>query len=338
MAFKRNLRVLYAILATFNLAAWGAAIACFHRSPFLLGTAFLAYSLGLRHAVDADHIAAIDNTTRKLMQEGKRPVSIGLMFSLGHSTIVIVGSLLIAETAAAMQHRVASVRTFASLIGTTVSIAFLFFIAAANASSLGSSWRSFRRLKRGESCQKNDLDLLVAGRGLLSRMILPAFRLIRTSWHMYPLGILFGLGFDTATEVGLLNISATSSSQGLSLWSVLLFPILFAAAMSTVDSADNILMLNVYDWALDNPMRRIYYNIIITAMSVVAAVGIGGIEVLGLAREHLNLTGRLWNTVAMLNNNLGLVGLLLIGIFAAAWGLSVIVTRTGLIPEPEREI
>src|ERR1700761_9202266 len=251
----------YGILLIFNLVVWLWAILVFHPYPLLLGTALLAYSLGLRHAVDADHIAAIDNTTRKLMQEGKRPVSVGLMFSLGHSTIVIIGSLLIAETAAAMQHRVESVRTFASLIGTTVSIAFLFFIAAANANSLGSSWRTFRRLKRGETCQKKDLDLLVAGRGLLSRMILPAFRLIRTSWHMYPLGILFGLGFDTATEVGLLNISATSSSKGLSLWMVLLFPILFAAAMSTIDSADNILMLNVYDWALDNPMRRIYYNI-----------------------------------------------------------------------------
>ena len=227
----------------------GWALVAFHHYPVLLGTAFLAYSFGLRHAVDADHIAAIDNVTRKLMQEGKRPVAVGLMFSLGHSTIVVVGSVAIAAAALALQHRIDSVREIGGVIGTLVSSLFLFAIAIVNLIVLCSVYRTFVRVRRGGAYVEEDFDLLLGNRGFLTRLFRPVFAMIRRSWHMYPLGILFGLGFDTATEIGLLGLSAAEASKGLSLWSILVFPVLFAAGMSLIDSTDNILMLGAYGWA-----------------------------------------------------------------------------------------
>jgi len=246
---KTKIIAIYAMLLGFNLAAWAWALVAFHRYPVLLGTAFLAYSFGLRHAVDADHIAAIDNVTRKLMQEGKRPVSVGLMFSLGHSTIVIVGSIAIAATALALQHRIDAVREIGGVVGTLVSSLFLFAIAIVNLIVLTSVYRTFTRVRRGGAYVEEDFDLLLGNRGFLTRLFRPIFKMIRRSWHMYPLGVLFGLGFDTATEIGLLGLSAAEASKGLSLWSVLVFPVLFAAGMSLIDSTDNILMLGAYGWA-----------------------------------------------------------------------------------------
>ncbi len=237
---------IYAILLTFNVAAWLWALVAFRHFPLLLGTAFLAYSFGLRHAVDADHIAAIDNVTRKLMQEGKRPVSVGFLFSLGHSTIVVVGSATIAATALLLQHRVESFRSIGGVIGTLVSTLFLFGIAAANLVVLRSIYAVFTRVRAGGSYVEEDLDLLLADRGFLSRLFRPMFAMITRSWHMYPLGVLFGLGFDTATEIGLLGIFAAEASKGLSIWSIMVFPALFAAGMSLVDTTDNILMLGAY--------------------------------------------------------------------------------------------
>src|SRR6202041_314606 len=215
---------IYSFLLVFNAAAWLWAVLAFRHFPVLVGTAFLAYSFGLRHAVDADHIAAIDNVTRKLMQQRKRPVTVGLMFSLGHSTIVITGSIAIAATALALQHRIDAVRAIGGLIGTSVSAFFLFAIAIVNLLVLQSVYRSFLRVRRGEPYVEEDFDLLLGNRGLLSRVFRPLFNLIRSSWHMYPLGLLFGLGFDTATEIGLLGISAAEASKGLSLSSILVFP------------------------------------------------------------------------------------------------------------------
>jgi high-affinity nickel-transport protein len=191
---------IYGILLMFNLAVWFWALFAFHRYPVLLGTAFLAYSFGLRHAVDADHIAAIDNVTRKLMQEGKRPVAVGLMFSLGHSTIVVLGSITIAATALALHHRMDAARDIGGVIGTLVSTLFLFGIAIVNLYILQSIYRAFVRVRRGEPYVEDDFDLLLDNRGFLGRLFRPMFRMIRSSWHMYPLGVLFGLGFDTATE------------------------------------------------------------------------------------------------------------------------------------------
>jgi nickel/cobalt transporter (NiCoT) family protein len=318
---------LYALLLGFNFAAWCWAFVAFHRFPVLLGTAFLAYSFGLRHAVDADHIAAIDNVTRKLMQQGKRPVAVGLMFSLGHSTIVVLGSIAIAATALALQHRIDAVREIGGVIGTLVSALFLFGIALVNLIVLQSVIRSFMRVRRGEPYVEEDFDLLLGNRGFLSRLFRPLFNLIRSSWHMYPLGILFGLGFDTATEIGLIGISAAEASKGLSLSSILVFPILFAAGMSLIDSTDNVLMLGAYGWAFIKPIRKLYYNITITSVSVVVALAVGGIEALGLLVGQFHLTGRMWDLVGQLNNHFGMLGYGIIALFALSWILSIAIYK-----------
>ncbi|MGC2270467.1 MAG: HoxN/HupN/NixA family nickel/cobalt transporter, partial [Candidatus Sulfotelmatobacter sp.] len=280
---------IYGVLFAFNIGAWAWASIAFHHYPVLLGTALLAYSFGLRHAVDADHIAAIDNVTRKLMQEGKRPVAVGFMFSMGHSTVVLLGSAAIAGAAMALQHRLDAVRSIASVIGSLVSVFFLFAIAIVNLIVLRSIYRAFVGVRRGQPYVEEDFNMLLAGRGFLSRMFRPMFRMISRSWHMYPLGFLFGLGFDTATEIGLLGISAAEAAKGLSFWSILVFPVLFAAGMSLIDTTDNILMLGAYGWAFVKPIRKLYYNITITSVSVAVALVVGGIEALGLLGDHFHL-------------------------------------------------
>jgi high-affinity nickel-transport protein len=315
------------VLALFNLGAWAWALLVFRGFPVLLGTAFLAYSFGLRHAVDADHIAAIDNVTRKLMQEGKRPVAVGFMFSLGHSTIVVLGSILIAGTAMAMQHRFEAVREIGSVIGTLVSAFFLFGIAMVNLVVLRSVYHTFQRVRRGEPYVDEDLICCWAGGDLLARLFRPIFGMIRSSWHMYPLGLLFGLGFDTATEIGLLGISAAEASRGLSMWSILVFPALFAAGMSLIDTTDNILMLGAYGWAFVKPIRKLYYNITITSVSVIVAFVVGGIEALGLLSEQLHPHGGFWTLVDELNGNFGLLGYFIIAVFALSWVVSIAVYR-----------
>src|SRR6516164_9332606 len=211
---------IYGLLAAGNIGAWIWAIIVLPDKPILLGTAFLAYTFGLRHAVDADHIAAIDNVTRKLMQEGKRPIAIGFFFSLGHSTVVIAAAILIAITASSLQQSFPGLIEAGGLVGTSVSVIFLFAIAMINLVVLVGVFRVFRRAKRGEYYGEEEPNVFVVQRGLLSRLFRPLFRLISRSWHMYPLGLLFGLGFDTATEIGLLGISAAEASQGLSIWSI----------------------------------------------------------------------------------------------------------------------
>ena len=324
---KSKIIAIYAMLLAFNLGAWFWALVAFHHYPVLLGTAFLAYSFGLRHAVDADHIAAIDNVTRKLMQQGKRPVSVGLMFSLGHSTVVIVGSIAIAATALALQHRIDAVREIGGVIGTLVSSLFLFGIAIVNLIVLRSVYRIFVRVRRGDTYVEEDFDLLLGNRGFLNRLFRPMFGMIRRSWHMYPLGVLFGLGFDTATEIGLLGLSAAEASKGLSLWSVLVFPVLFAAGMSLIDSTDNILMLGAYGWAYVKPIRKLYYNITITSVSVVVAFAVGGIEALGLLAGHFHPKGMFWNLINTLNGNFGLLGYGIVGLFATSWIVSIAIYK-----------
>ncbi len=320
---QRKVVGIYALLAAFNLAAWLWAIAAFRHFPVLLGTAFLAYSFGLRHAVDADHIAAIDNVTRKLMQERKWPVAVGFFFSLGHSTIVVLGSVAIAGAAVLLQHHVDALRNVGGIVGTLVSSLFLFGVACANLLVLRSIYAAFVRVRRGLPYVEGDLDLLLAGRGFLARLFRPLFAMIRRSWHMYPLGVLFGLGFDTATEIGLLGISAAEASKGLSIWSILVFPVLFAAGMSLIDTTDNILMLGAYGWAFVKPVRKLYYNLTITSVSVVVAFVVGGIEALGLFADQLNMGGSFWETVRRLNDNFGTLGYFIIGLFALSWIFSL---------------
>jgi high-affinity nickel-transport protein len=309
----------YLLLAAFNGAAWLWAFAAFRGFPVLLGTAFLAYSLGLRHAVDADHIAAIDNVTRKLMQEGKRPVAVGLLFSLGHSTVVVIGSAALAAAAILLEHRVTAMRGVGSLVGTLVSSLFLFGIAAANLVVLRQVYAAFGRVRRGLPYVEEDLNALMAGGGIMARIFRPVFAMIRKSWHMYPLGVLFGLGFDTATEIGLLGISASEASKGLPIWSILVFPALFAAGMSLIDTTDNVLMLGAYGWAFVRPIRKLYYNLTITAVSVAVALVVGGLEALGLVANQLGSGGVFWDSVRRLNEHFGVLGYCIVGLFALSW-------------------
>jgi nickel/cobalt transporter (NiCoT) family protein len=318
---------IYSILLVLNAGAWLWAVLAFRHYPLLLGTALLAYSFGLRHAVDADHIAAIDNVTRKLMQEGKRPVAVGFMFSLGHSTIVFLGSAAIAATALALQHRMQAARVIGGVVGTLVSSLFLLGIALVNIVVLRSIYRAFERVRNGAPYVDEDFDLLLASRGFLSRLFRPMFAMIRRSWHMYPLGVLFGLGFDTATEIALLGISAAEASKGLPLWSIMAFPALFAAGMSLVDTTDNILMLGAYGWAFVKPVRKLYYNITITFISVVVALVVGGIEALGLLAGQFRLTGAFWNAVLRLNDSFGTLGYCIVGIFALSWMVSIAIYK-----------
>ncbi len=317
---------IYGLLVAANLAAWAWALLLFHDQPLLLGTALLAYGFGLRHAVDADHIAAIDNVTRKLMQEGKRPVSVGLFFALGHSTVVALAVAGVAAAATLIATHFEQFRHVGGVIGTLVSAFFLFAIAAANLVILRSIWRTFERVKKGGRYDAEDVDLLLAGRGLLARLFRPLFGLIGKSWHMFPLGFLFGLGFDTATEVALLGLSAAQTSH-LSIWSILVFPALFAAAMALVDTTDGVLMLGAYNWAFVKPIRKLYYNLTITLVSAVVAVLIGGVEVLGLLVDRLGLSGWFWDAIGSLNDNLNALGFLIIGVFIAAWLGSVAIYR-----------
>ena len=322
---SRMVAVLLA-LAGANLAAWAWAIAAFHAHPVLLGTALLAYSFGLRHAVDADHIAAIDNVTRKLMQSGSNPGCTGLYFSLGHSTIVILGSAGIAFGAGMIGTHFPELKTAGGLIGTTVSAGFLFAIAIANLFILAGVYRAFQRVKTGGPLEPANLDML-SGSGPLTRIFRPLFRMIRSPWHMYPLGILFGLGFDTATEVGVLAISAAEAAKGLSIWSLLIFPALFTAGMALVDTLDSMLMTRAYGWAFVRPVRKLYYNLTLTAVSVLVALLVGSVEVLGLIAGMLSLKGTFWAGVIALNNQFGAIGYLIIALFAAGWLVSIAVYR-----------
>jgi high-affinity nickel-transport protein len=314
---------IYGILLAFNLGAWLWAGIAFHHYPVLLGTALLAYSFGLRHAVDADHIAAIDNVTRKLMQDGKRPVAVGFMFSLGHSTVVVLGSAAIAGTALVLQHRLEALRNVGAVVGTLVSAFFLFAIAIVNLIVLRSIYQAFIRVRRGEPYVEEDFNLLLGNRGFLARLFRPMFAMISRSWHMYPLGFLFGLGFDTATEIGLLAISAAEASRGLSFGAILVFPVLFAAGMSLIDTTDNILMLGAYGWAFVKPIRKLYYNMTITCVSVIVALIVGGIEALGLLAGHFHFRGSFWDGLAKVNNNFGTLGFFIVGIFAMSWIVSI---------------
>ena len=322
---------IYGILLAFNLGAWLWAGIALRHYPVLLGMALLAYSFGLRHAVDADHIAAIDNVTRKLMQDGKRPVAVGFMFSLGHSTVVVLGAAAIAGAALALQHRLDAVRSIGGIVGTLVSAFFLFAIALVNLIILRSIFQAFVRVRRGEPYVEEDFDLLLGNRGFLARIFRPMFGMISSSWHMYPLGFLFGLGFDTATEIGLLGLSAAEASKGLSLSSVLVFPVLFAAGMSLIDATDNVLMLGAYGWAFVKPIRKLYYNITITGLSVAVALVIGTIELGGLIASELNLSGSFWSWFE--NININLLGFVIVAMFVVTWAAALVIWRYARIEE-----
>jgi high-affinity nickel-transport protein len=323
----RKIAVIYVLLFAANAVVWTWAFIALSGHPTLLGTAMLAYVLGLRHAVDADHIAAIDNVVRKLMQEGKRPVSAGLFFSLGHSLVIAIAVAVIVGTAFALQGRLHPFKVIGSVIGTGTSAFFLLAIAAVNLIILRGVWRSFQRARRGEAVAEQELDQLLSGRGLLARIFRPLFRMVTRSWHMFALGFLFGLGFDTATEITLFTVAGSQASDGISFGTVMIFPALFAAGMTLVDTSDSVLMVGAYGWAFLNPIRKIWYNLTITAISALVAMLIGGIEALGLLASKLELAGGFWDMVGRLNSGLAGFGYVVIAIFVASWIVSLLIYR-----------
>jgi nickel/cobalt transporter (NiCoT) family protein len=325
--FKTRVVTIYIGLILANIGAWIWAALAFSEKPLLLGTALLAYSFGLRHAVDADHIAAIDNVTRKLMQDGLRPVTVGFYFSLGHSTIVVVASLIVYATASMMlQQQLDTVREIGSIIGTSISAFFLLAIALINLVILRGVWRTFQEARRNAGCHNENPETLL-GIGFLGRLFRPLFRMLAHPWQMYPVGLLFGLGFDTATEVAILGISAAAAAKGLPMQAMAVFPVLFTAGMTLVDTTDGILMTRAYGWAFVKPVRKLYYNLTITFVSVVIAFFIGGIEAIGLLKDQLKLNGGVWDVVGNLTDNFGTLGFVIIGIFVFCWIGSVVIYR-----------
>jgi nickel/cobalt transporter (NiCoT) family protein len=304
---------MYALLVAANAVVWIVALILFipHHS-LLFGTAVLAYTFGLRHAVDADHICAIDNVTRKLMQEGKRPVAVGFFFSLGHSTIVVALTMLIVVAATTIKASLPSLEAPSGIIGTIVSAAFLFLIAGINAFVLADILNAVREVKRSGSFSESTLNESLDRRGFLGRFFKPLLRLVTKSRHMYAIGLLFGLGFDTATEVGLLGIAAIEAGKGLPIWTILIFPALFTAGMSLIDTTDGVLMLGAYGWAFLDPARKLFYNLTITSASVIVAVLVGGIEIASMLGAGVDTA---W------------LGFAIIGVFVACWLLSVALYR-----------
>lgn len=309
---------IYALLGVMNAVAWLWALLSFHDRPALLGVALIIYGLGLRHAVDADHIAAIDNVTRRLMQIHQRPVSVGFFFAIGHSAIIILVSSVVA-VAATLLGRFQSLQTFGGMVSTVVSALFLLSVAVMNIFIFASVYRSYRRVRSGGALVEEDLDLLLNKRGFLARLFRPVFKLVTRSWHMFFLGFLFGLGFDTATEVAMFGVSAAQAAKGVPITSILAFPALFAAGMSLVDTTDGVMMLGAYEWAFVKPIRKLFYNMTITLISIAVALLVGGIEALGLISKQLELSGGLWNAVGAANDNFNNIGLAIIGLFAVAW-------------------
>jgi nickel/cobalt transporter (NiCoT) family protein len=301
---------------------------------FAVGTGITAYTLGLRHAFDADHIAAIDNTTRKLMSEGKRPLGIGFFFSLGHSTVVFGLTFLLSVGVRALSGPVenahSSLHEATNIIGTTVSGSFLYVIAALNLLILISIGRIFFAMRHG-AYDDEELEQQLASRGLMARFFGARMDRIRTSWHMYPLGVLFGLGFDTATEIALLVLAAGAGAAGLPFYAILCLPVLFAAGMSLLDTIDGSFMNFAYGWAFSQPVRKVYYNLTITGLSVAVALFIGTIELVGLATDRLGLHGEVATWFQHFNINTA--GFVIVGMFVATWTLALVVWRFAKIEE-----
>jgi nickel/cobalt transporter (NiCoT) family protein len=299
-AERRRLAGFGAAVAVLHLVGWGLVAIYAPNHPVLAGLAVLAYSFGLRHAFDADHISAIDNTTRKLLSEGGRPLGVGFFFSLGHSTIVLGLSIALAVGAGAAGHALPVLAHYGGAIGAGVSGTFLWTIGLLNLAVLRGVARIARNARAGE-LDEAELEAQLNQRGLMSRLWGRRLRVIRGSWQMYPVGALFGLGFDTASEVGLLAITAGIAGGRIPAPAILALPILFAAGMVTMDTADGVFMATAYEWALGTSARKLYYNLVVTSLSVVVAIGVGSIELLQLLGHQLALTGGFWRSIDALD-------------------------------------
>ncbi|MDC0773560.1 HoxN/HupN/NixA family nickel/cobalt transporter, partial [Streptomyces sp. HD] len=304
------------------------------QQTFGIGIGVTAYTLGMRHAFDADHIAAIDNTTRKLMGEGQRPLSVGFWFSLGHSSVVFALALLLSlgvrTLAGPVRDDDSRLHDITGLIGTTVSGAFLYLIAAINLVALAGIWKVFRRMRTG-GYDEAALEEHLNNRGFMNRLLGRATRSITKPWHMYPLGLLFGLGFDTATEVALLVLAGSGAASGLPWYAILCLPVLFAAGMSLLDAIDGTFMNFAYGWAFSEPVRKVYYNLTVTGLSVAVALLIGTVELLALLADRLALHGPFWGWITGLDLNTA--GFVVVGIFVVTWAVALLVWRLGRIEE-----
>jgi nickel/cobalt transporter (NiCoT) family protein len=330
------------IVVALHLVGWGVLLLFVSPRHFHLGNDQLlgfgvgltAYTFGMRHAFDADHIAAIDNTTRKLMSEGKRPLSVGFFFSLGHSTIVFVASLLLGLGVHALLGQVAdsgsTLHSVTGFVGTLVSGTFLYLIAGLNLIILVNILRVFREMRHGDY-DEVALEQQLNNRGFMNRFLGRVTRSVDKPWKMYPVGVLFGLGFDTATEVALLVFVGSAASASLPWWAVLTLPILFAAGMSLFDTIDGCFMNFAYGWSFSKPVRKVFYNITITGLSVAVAALIGTIELLAIVQHQFSLTGPIWNWIAGIDLNVW--GYVIVALFVATWLVALGVWRYGRIEE-----
>jgi len=322
-----RIALLYTVIVALHVLGWGLYLYYAARHPALVGLGFAAYMLGLRHAFDADHIAAIDDTVRFMLQKGRRPVGIGFFFSLGHSTVVLALAVAIIFATTAVRSDLPGWKEWGSLIGASVSGTFLWIVGILNLLVLLDLLKVWRSAKGGRH-DHTHIDLLLAQRGLMNRLFGGRLRkAINHSWQMYPLGVLFGLGFDTASEIGLLAMTAGAAAGDLPAAAVLALPILFAAGMSGMDTTDGVLTVKAYDWAFVNPLRKIFYNLTMTSLSIAIALIIGTIELLQVFIRILHLDGPTSRFIAELD--FGIVGYLIVGCFLAAWGASVAIWKFG---------
>jgi high-affinity nickel-transport protein len=339
----RRTQGMFGVILLLHILGFGIFIAFVvpgHYKGLGIGVSALAYTLGLRHAFDADHISAIDNTTRKLMNErrevkgSKRPLSVGYYFSLGHSTIVIAigAGLIIAEKAVygAVSNNGSGLEQFGGIFGTIVSASFLYLIAVLNIVILAGIVRVFVAMRRG-TYDEAELEAQLNSRGLMYRFFGKWMKSITKEWQMYPVGVVFGMGFDTATEVALLATTALLASQALPWYSIMCLPILFTAGMSLMDTADGLFMNAAYGWAFFNPVRKVYYNLAITGLSVAICFFIGTIEVLGLLPMELHIRGSFWNFMA--NFNINTAGFVIVGMFVATWAVALAIWKYAHIEE-----
>lgn len=321
---RKKITGIYSLLILYNVFVWLWAFYSLHNNPLLFSTAVLAYTFGLRHAVDIDHIAAIDNVTRKLMQEGKQPLTAGLFFSLGHSTVVIIATVCVAlTTATLMQSNFARWQEIGGMVCISISAVFLILIALINLLIFISIFKIFQQVRQGDKYHEEEINKLMSTQGFLAKYFRRLFKVISHSWHMYPLGFLFGLGFDTATEIVLLGITASQIAHSLSFWSVLIFPALFTAGMTLIDTTDSILMVGAYGWAFVKPIRKLYYNLAITLVSVIVAFCLGAFEVLGLIANKIDANGYIWDLIKGFNNHFDILGYFIISIFMISWIISI---------------
>jgi nickel/cobalt transporter (NiCoT) family protein len=335
---RRRAGAMFATILALHIIGFGTFILFVvpsHYKGLGIGVAGLAYSLGLRHAFDADHISAIDNTTRKLMNEGKRPLSVGYWFSLGHSTIVVAigAGIVVAEQTVyrAVSNNNSALEQFGGIFGTIVSASFLYLIALLNIVILAGIFRVFRAMRKG-SYDEEELERQLEKRGLMFRLFGRWMKTIDKEWKMYPVGVVFGMGFDTATEVALLATTALLATQHLPFYAILCLPALFTAGMSLMDTIDGIFMNFAYTWAFFNPVRKVYYNLAITGLSVGICFFIGTIEVLGLLPTEIGgLHGGFWNYMA--NFDINKAGFVIVGMFVGCWALAITYWRIGRVEE-----